>query len=427
MQAITMKRFLLRSIRYIARLVAHAFDISVLRCNYAIVLQRIRQYGGKRKIKVIFLVNEVSKWKAQSLYSLMEKSKTYDPYIGLTLADMDWHLSTSDQEEKYLANRKYFSIKGMKIVDAYDIDKRLPISLRKYTPDIVWYQQPWGIAEEQRPNYVSYYALTAYIPYYVPNYGHIGIDCNHDFHKELWRYFILNKEWENFYGRHFALFSHAGKLLGLGHTGLDPLRSQSGVKENERCVIYAPHWSIDCPGNENFENYSTFLWTGIPLLEFAKEHKEIQWIFKPHPTLKRTLLKTGVWSKEKIESYYQAWDSIGIKCETGDYQQLMLESKVMITDCGSFLTEYFSTGKPLVHLISPSVKLKPLPPSRKMFDSFYKVHSMEELVKTLDLLINQQKDPKREERLSLIRELDIGSSNAAENILHYMDKVLKID
>lgn len=422
-----MRRFIFRALRYCARSLADKLYTIVQRCNYALVLQRIRRYAGTRKIKVIFLVNEVSKWKAQSLYSLMEESPYYEPYIGLTLADIDWQLPQTEQNKKYFSNREYFRGKGMRIIDAYDIDKRVPISLSAYEPDIVWYQQPWQIAEIQRPDRVSYYALTGYIPYYVPNYGDFEVDCNQEFHRGLWRYFILNKSWEKFFRRQLGLLSHAGKLLGLGHTGLDPLRVVDGHSKNGSSVIYAPHWSIDCPGNENFENYSTFLWTGRPILEFAQKHTEITWVFKPHPSLKRALLKTGVWSQKEVDDYYQAWDKIGIKCETGDYQQLMLDSTVMITDCGSFLTEYFSTGKPLVHLISPTAKLKPLPPSQKMFNSFYKVRSMDELSDMLNLLINQRNDPKREERQALLRELDIGSCNAAANILQYLNKVLRAD
>lgn len=421
-----MKRFILRAIRHIIWKLEIQLQVLRVKCNYAIDLQKVLQRAKGRKIKVIFLVNELAKWKTQSLFDLMDRSESYEPYIGLTLANIDWGLSYNDKMAKYEANKKYFLDRGMRILDAYDFNRGVTMSLEQYEPDIVWYQQPWDIAEVQRPDTVSRYAITGYIPYFVQNYGSFGIDYNQVFHRELWRCFIVTKQWERYFRRKCGFLSHAGKLLGLGHTALDALKS-CGAEECKGYVVYAPHWSIDCPGNENFENYSTFLWTGKPILEYAKAHPEIKWVFKPHPTLKSTLKQSKIWSTEEVDAYYEEWGRIGTKCETCDYQRLMMESAAMVTDCGSFLTEYFSTGKPLVHLISPTCKLKPLPPAQKMFNSFYKVHSMEELETTLEMLIGQQKDPKREERLALVRKLGIGTSNVAANILQYLSKELRID
>ena len=97
----------------------------------------------------------------------------------------------------------------------------------------------------------------------------------------------------------------------------------------------------------------------------------------------------------------------------------------MVTDCASFLTEYFSTGRPLVHLISPTAKLKPLKPSQKMFRSFYRVTNIDELCPALDSVVLHGDDPRREERLEVLRQSGVRSGSAAERILGYLDKVLR--
>ena len=56
-------------------------------------------------------------------------------------------------------------------------------------------------------------------------------------------------------------------------------------------------------------------------------------------------------SEKEVEDYYANWQKIGNVIESGNYFELFAESDLMITDCGSFLVEYFLTQKPLIHLL----------------------------------------------------------------------------
>ena len=366
-----------------------------IRFRYSFNLARIRKERAGRKIRVAFLVNEIAKWKAQSLYDLMSASERYEPFVVLTFADRDWRLSDDKMREKYSSTRCFFERRRMKVVDGYDFAAKKVVPVPALECDIVWYQQPWSYAEEQRPDIASIWALTCYIPYFVVNYGDFGMDFGQQFHRDLWRHFILNRKWARAYGKKGHWWAYSGKLLGLGHTALDYIVNRREELRNSNYVIYAPHWSIDCTGNENAENYSTFLWTGRPMLEYAKAHRQLKWIFKPHPTLKKVLHETGVWTDEEIESYYKEWEAVGAVGLTGEYQDFFLDSKAMVTDCASFLTEYFATGKPLIHL--PVV---------------------------LDQIVWAGKDPKRSEREKVLREMDLGKESAAENILDHLDSML---
>ena len=314
----------------------------------------------------------------------------------------------------------------MKVVDGYDFDTKKVVSVSDLGCDIVWYQQPWCYAEEQRPDIASIWALTCYIPYFVVNYGDYDMDYGQQFHHDLWSHFILNSSWARAYSRMSHWWSYAGRLLGLGHTGLDYIISRRDELRHSDFVIYAPHWSIDCPGNKNAENYSTFLWTGRPMLEYAKTHREVKWVFKPHPTLRKILHTSGAWTDEEIDAYYKEWDAIGKVCLTGEYQDLFLHSKAMVTDCGSFLTEYFATGKPLIHLVSPTVKFTPHELSRKMFESFYQVRSLRELPCVLDQIVLNGEDVKCSERKNILRDMHLGESSAAKKILEHLDSMLCI-
>ena len=64
-----------------------------IRFRYGYNLFRIRKECAGRRIRVAFLVNEIAKWKAQSLYDLMNASNHYEPFIVLTFAERDWGLT----------------------------------------------------------------------------------------------------------------------------------------------------------------------------------------------------------------------------------------------------------------------------------------------------------------------------------------------
>ena len=259
-------------------------------------------------------------------------------------------------------------------------------------------------------------SLLCYIPYHSPNYGSKKLDTSMLFFKYLYRYYIVNEDYKDI----FYKWSNLSNLKAVGHTMLDQfLENQDrNDKAKEKYVIYAPHYSIETVKNE--VNYSTFLQNGKLILEYAKEHLEINWVFKPHPQLKYFLLK--VFDAKEVEWYYNEWEKIAKCCYDSSYIDLFFDSKALITDCGSFLTEYFCTKKPIIHLISNNCQTHPVPPFKKIIDTFYKVYDNDELISTLDRVILQNDDYKKEERLKALEESKLLESNAAKNIINDLEK-----
>lgn len=393
--------------------------------RYARVLQRVRERYGRKKLKVLFVTGTPAKWECQSLYNLMVKSEWFDPYICQTICDIEKVARTHDERVKHLdACRTYYSGLGMNYVEAYLREREEWIDLNSFNADVIFYNQPWDVDLVQVPHHVAKSALAFQVPYYVPNNEDAEFDVGSPFQRTLFRYCALNKEWADIYNRFLSRIAFAGKILPVGHTELDQYYLNQGKCEQSGYVIYAPHWSIDCPGNENAENYSTFLLSGKLMLEFAKEHPEIKWVFRPHPTLKTVLKRTQVWSDTEIESYYDEWARIGQFSEGGGYEKLFMESRVMITDCGSFLTEYACTGNPIIHLISSTAKLKPMKPSADLYATYYQAHNADELDKFLDEIVLKSLDPNREVRLAKVREAGLLDNYAAQNIMDYLEKLL---
>lgn len=391
--------------------------------NYPRIIANIRK-NKENKIKVLFLVNEISKWKTQSLYDLMNKSEKFEPVIAVTIADVQRKFSKEEKSAHIKTLLKHFSELNMTCINAWNCEKNKAINLKTFKPQIVFYQQPWYLSKIQQPQVVSRFALTCYVPYFVPNYGIMNMDCS-DFHKFLFRNYVLNNEWEKLY-KDYVGDDYGDNIFGVGHTMLDEiyLNKIPEIKEEDKFVIYAPHWSIPYKGNENDENYSTFLWNYKLILNYAQNHPEFKWVFKPHPTLKSALKRTGLFTDNDIENYYKEWEKIATPCYSSDYTEIFLKSKALITDCGSFLIEYFCTGKPVIHLISQDCKAIAPVPTQRIFNTFYQVRNPGEFYNNIDTLLQKNNDYKKEERLNLLKELNLENNYAAKNILTDLETVI---
>ena len=160
------------------------------------------------------------------------------------------------------------------------------------------------------------------------------------------------------------------------------------------------------------------------MLALALQHPELKWVFKPHPTLRVTLSKLNLMSKQEIDAYYRAWEDIAVVCYDGNYIDLFKQSRALITDCGSFLVEYACTGQPIIHLISEDPKFLPHPVSAALFKTYYQASSWETFIQHFNTVVLNHNDPLRERRLAKIKEMNLLGTNAAQNILNVLLKTL---
>ena len=114
--------------------------------------------------------------------------------------------------------------------------------------------------------------------------------------------------------------------------------------------------------------------------------------------------------------YWKEWESIGIVCETSDYNDIFAQSVAMITDCGSFLTEFLLTEQPVIHLVSETASAYN-DSVNKIVKTYYQVHNLVELETILDSVIVQKNDYKKQERLDIVAELGLKNNYASKNII----------
>ena len=394
-----------------------------LRYRYAIATVRIRRKSRRgEQICVLFLVNETAKWKSQALFDLLSKDPRYKVSLALSIGDTDMSLSPNERAAKVSGMASWFEKRGVgDFVVAYDCktDKALPLD--RFMPDIVFYHQPWFIPPCQMPRVVSRFALTCYIPYFVPTFANNTMHCQLQLHKDVFRHFVLNETWKAFYEKNIESSSYAGELIAAGHPMLDAIAFQDRPAPLDSCVIYAPHWSIPHPKNPSELNLSTFMETGLFILDYAKRHPDVKWVFRPHPTLALALKRTGLMNDKAVEDYYSEWGKIGRVSQGGDYAKLFNESRLLITDCDSFLSEYACTGNPIVHLVSPVKNNRHYSPLKPLFDTYYKVADTNSLSQLLDDLVVAGNDPKRNLRHEALERSGLARQKGARNILMHLN------
>lgn len=399
----------------------YCFSI-LLRYKYWCTINRLKKVYGKRRIVVAFCVSEIAKWKSQSFYELLSQTDIYRPVVFVYPSPIEFDVKNANVELLLEQKMNFFVEKGMNVVNVWDDDSMQCVIPEDSRPDIVFYQQPWDTPPFPLPSEIANYALSFYIPYFLVNNFAIELETTQLLHRLVFGYILQNEEHARLYESELKKKHYAGRCIGLGHTIVDNLTTKI-AKQDGDYVIYAPHFTFPVPGMERPLTYSSFLENGKMILEFAKQHPEIKWVFKPHPRLKYELKNTHVWSDSEIDSYYSDWAKVGVVCETSDYVVHFQKSSAMITDCGSFLTEYSCMDKPLIRLYYHQENLPPHPILEKLYSTFYYAHNNEELQELLETIICQHQDPNKSQRHEEIVRVGLNRSDTSKKIIDYFDSL----
>ena len=129
------------------------------------------------------------------------------------------------------------------------------------------------------------FALPYYISYAIADAASCLKSNFKLFYLALYKYFIFSKEDENQY---YEMYGYKDiNTMIVGHPKLEIYKDYKPENNENKYVIYAPHHSFM---SDSILNYGTFDWNGKYILEWAKKHSEFNWVFKPHPLLKKILL-----------------------------------------------------------------------------------------------------------------------------------------
>ena len=386
--------------------------------DYSFALTKIRKkHRNNQKIRVGFLVSESSKWNAEELYNLLEKSDAFEPVILLTLLE-SVHQGIDNTRNKLNEYYDFFIEQGKCVVKVYDEKTREYLDLENFDVDILFYQQPWELPEIHQPNYVSEYAITCYFPY--------GLDIfdlklvNIDFHEYLHTYFIPNEEISLLRQKYRTADVHNEKIVGFPK--LDIYRNLQREPElDKKTIIYAPHFSYD---KKNLLSIGTFDKFGTKILEFAKHHSEFNWIFKPHPALKKTLIEDKNFGEGFSNEYFSEWEKVGCVFDSGNYFEHFMNSDLLITDASSFLLEYLPTEQPIIRLVPKPERAKLNPFGSFLSSAWYKADSFELFEKLFGEIFLLNDDFLSDTRKNITNCFFDLKSSSSEKIMNYLVNIL---
>lgn len=375
------------------------------------------------KLRVIFLADDPSKWKYQSIYEEMKNSDVFDPIVGIDLrGNHDSDLSVEDLKKQRTAIRSFYERLGCSCVWAYDINTKQLVDAKELGADLVFYQEPWMLVGCHRVIEVSKYALTAYVPYSVEWGTDPAFHWQYEFQRLIFANFVWSREQaEQECPR--SCFAKSGRAYCVGHTSFDKYMGLN-CKDKGDGVIYAPHFAFPYKDVKNITIFGTFEWNGRKMLEYAQRHPYVNWVWKPHPALRWQLEAKGFMTHDEVDQYFEAWENLGTACYDGDYFDLFISSRAMITDCGSFLLEYAPTTNPIIRPLAERFTPIPSETASKVFQSYYTVRNWAEMESCLDRVILGRDDYRRAERIAAVKNAKLIGNLAGKAVVDILTRTV---
>lgn len=243
-----------------------------------------------------------------------------------------------------------------------------------------------------------------------------------------WRYFVSNEATRQMSLARNPLLTDC--IQAVGYTKMDRLevekakvaasRATAGNVTRRKKVILSPHHTIDKVADGLA--LSTFLIHADLYLKLPEMFPEIDFVFRPHPLLFVRLAMPKWWGVEKTAAYRAKLTSFpNVEFQQGgDYFATFADSDALIHDCGSFLAEYFYTGKPQCYLLeSPkTIDEQFLPFSRRLLDYAHKAFSGEEIVSFIRTVVLEGTDDEKAARDAFAaREVCVNHPHATDAVI----------
>ncbi len=402
--------------------------------QYEETLQKVRSRVRKgEKVRVQYLVNMPSMFPAKRLMEQMLQDDTFAVELYV-IPDIRF----GDEEMLRILKATYAELAARYPFVKYAVDfDETGITVYHNVSegaDLVCYPSPYDVS----------YSL--YNPYYAVRNGLLSFHINYGFFRSgydriVYRMDNYNNFWKVFLETEQNLqeYKTYGNSLGynaevVGYAKMDGLQEYMAAcpKNRERKkIIVAPHHSVEGGANHvlalsNFVQYADFF------LNLFAEHPNVDFIFRPHPVLFTILSRPKQWGENKVKAYLARLAALpNVRYSTGgDYLQEFAESDGIIQDCGSFLVEYFYTGKPCCYMLkSPEdIENKFSELGKQCLENCYVAYDKDAIRQFLEEVILKGNDPKSEARARFAREVVMMNyPHVTEKILESLESAFMVD
>ncbi|MDD2365364.1 MAG: CDP-glycerol glycerophosphotransferase family protein [Desulfuromonadaceae bacterium] len=361
-----------------------------------------------RPIHIVFVCHMTALW---NMFDSIYEAVSYDSTFIATVVSLPYrHDSLQNGEYKDDGVFEYLQTKSINVVKGYDKENNKWLNPLDLAPDYVFFQTPYNnFPDEWSTVNLSLLSKICYVPYGGCIYaGEVDEIVNpEDFFSKV---SIVFKENEYSKDKFIKRFSQKKWFSGIstyisGCPKLDFLtESESytgiswrrGLHEGVKRILWTPRWRTT-EGNCHFFDYKQFF------IDYCNDHRNIDFIFRPHPLSLQNFLKTGELSPsdlENMESAYRNSSNMSIETNSG-YEDSFVTSDFLVSDMSTILFEYFATGKPVIytHRVDHFNEF-----GKQMSEGFYWVKNSTELHDVLEMLLSGQ-DPLKSRREEIRQSL----------------------
>lgn len=394
--------------------------------NYLVEKIKRKLKDENKKLSVLFLVNERSKWNSQRVFEQLQSHPRIEVQLVFKNQYLD-RLSEDYSKSEHQKNYDFFKSVDSNIIDASA--QNVCEVVESIDPDLIFYHHMFGFFDEAQYFQKTY--LSCYVHYTLSLKNNDNYYYTTPFFNSLWTYYSES----NIQANSFLKISHSSpsRAQVVGYPKLDTYLSDEAPdfkslwkqnNESLKRIIYAPSWSIKATslgGHSTFkENYNYFLGK-------AKNDKNIQWIICPHPELKTAVVDEDFMTEQKYKNYLEEWNSLDNAkvFDSGNYLSLFKTSDALITDGESFLGEYIPTKKPVLRLVREnSMWFNEL--GTKINSACYKALKNSDIDRFIEDVVIQNKDTLFDERVNLIRYFIDENQMASSKIVNHLKEVFEI-
>ncbi len=179
----------------------------------------------------------------------------------------------------------------------------------------------------------------------------------------------------------------------------------------DQVILYTPRWTTS-------ENACSFLDIYQQLFELAEENRNIKYIFRPHPLMKKFFLEK-IWKEEEWEDFVAKFDRLeNAEIDFNpNYLPSFKEATVLISDLSSLLPEFLLTKKPIIYFHK---KYQFNTFGKHIAEGYYWCHNWDEVNNVLNSLRNGN-DPKAKIREDVMNQyFYFGSKTSPELIRDFL-------
>ncbi len=386
-----------------------------------------REIKRSGAVRVGFICQYLPAWsKMERIYQMMKADADFQPYLiclpsGIKNNALENPEAETNDTYEYIVSHGYpDAVNAMKSDGGW-------VDLEELEIEYLFYQRPYNNflpPEYTAPN-AARFSKVCLIMYGMEMLEEItNISLNRDFMAYVSYYFAENTSVADINIKKNPKGHKLGyqKTLCIGMPVLESLlQKQNEVSpawefsKNGFRAIWTPRWTTDLAvGGSNFFTYYK------TLTEYAKNHPDMDFLYRPHPLTFSHFLETGEMTEKDIEEFHASCDAVpNISIDKQQqYDATFWGSSVLISDYSGMVPEYFVTGKPLIFCMSNMV-LTLSDFGRRLIDGCYVVNNSEELFSVLDNL-RAGIDPMKEKRHEILEELYGNNAGVSERILNLL-------